>query len=83
MGSQVVHTRKGFEFVLVDERVFVRTPLQAFLLYAPTSKSYINEIRSEIEFGRVECLNDLVGMFYDEEDNCKVNMIATSIKYYV
>lgn len=79
----VIYKQKGFELVLTDDKTLVRTNLQVFLLYAPYAPTYIREIRERAVCEGAYDLNDLCGMFYDDNDRKMVEMMPTRLESYV
>ena len=74
-----IYKRKGFDFVIMDNKTLVRTNLQVFLLSSLVSPTYVTTIREAIEHGEIEDLNELCGRFYNDDRNVVVSMTPTSV----
>lgn len=78
-----IYKQKGFDLVLTDDKTLVRTNLQVFLLHSAYAPTYIREIRNCAERGEVHDMNELCGMFYNEDHRKMVDMMPTRLDQYV
>ena len=80
------YERKGFDIILTDERVLVKTPLQVFLVTPKeyNYNQYIYEIKNAAQCGKIKDWNELCGMFLHKDKGTSViKLILVSESTYL
>ena len=79
-----IHKAKGFDIILTDSAILVRTKLQVSLLYCDNYgyQCYIDSIRDHAK--EIKDFNDLFGYFYHPNTKSLIiKMRSVKLEWYV
>lgn len=77
-----VYKAKGFELRFVGKKVLLVTPLQSFVIYQTRQTVQMRILREFADCGSIKDLNDLMGLFYNANEEKVIELMPTRSSYY-